>query len=161
MSVAQSNLQGGMDRTMFLAEHLFQMIPQDVWRAQGAEWMGHYEGDAWAESTRQELAELRATFCTPGSEENYARVVREYLPGLGDDADVTYFGPTPEERLRSERESLIKQLVEVDEQMPLSTPWWHFRTRRRLKKMYPIFSQKITRVNQINDELERLAQFRP
>lgn len=83
-----------------------------------------------------------------------------YLPGLGDDADVTYFGPTIEVRLRIEKEALIKQLVALDEQMPLSTPWWRFRTRRRLKKLYPIFSQKITRVNQINDELARLEAFK-
>lgn len=85
-----------------------------------------------------------------------------HLRGLGndEDVDVTYFGPTVEDRLTQEKEHLIKRLVAWDEQMPLSTPWWHFRTRRRLKKMYPLFSASIARVNEINDELERIRLFK-
>lgn len=46
------------DRAVYLAEHLWQMIPQEVWREHGAEWMGQYEGDYHAEKVREELAAL-------------------------------------------------------------------------------------------------------
>lgn len=46
-------------RAVFIAKHLFQMVPKEAWRAQGADDMqGHYEGDYWAEQTREELAAL-------------------------------------------------------------------------------------------------------
>lgn len=48
------------ERALYLAEHLFQMIPREVWRDQGAEWMGQYEGDHWAEQTLAELQEMRS-----------------------------------------------------------------------------------------------------
>lgn len=48
------------DRLLDLAEHLWQMVPPDEWRAHGAEWMGHYEGDYHAEKVREELAAVRA-----------------------------------------------------------------------------------------------------
>ena len=44
---------------MYIAEHLFQMIPQEIWREQGTDdGQGHYEGEYWAEKTREELKEL-------------------------------------------------------------------------------------------------------
>lgn len=49
-----------LDRVLYLAEHLWQMVPQAAWREHGAEWMGHYEGDYHAEKVRDELAEARA-----------------------------------------------------------------------------------------------------
>ena len=48
------------ERLLFLAEHLFQMVPREVWRDHGAEWMGQYEGDHHAEATRNEMASHRA-----------------------------------------------------------------------------------------------------
>lgn len=49
------------DRAVFLAEHLFQMIPQSVWRASGGDdSQGHYEGDYQAEQIREEIAALAA-----------------------------------------------------------------------------------------------------
>jgi hypothetical protein len=42
-------------RAAYVAEHLFQMIPQEEWRAHGAEYMGQYEGDYHAEQTRLEI----------------------------------------------------------------------------------------------------------
>lgn len=47
------------DRAIYLAEHLFQMIDKETWRAQGAEYMGQYEGDHWAEQTFEELKSLK------------------------------------------------------------------------------------------------------
>jgi hypothetical protein len=44
---------------VYLAEHLWQMIPQEVWREHGAEYQGQYEGDYHAEKVREELALLR------------------------------------------------------------------------------------------------------
>lgn len=49
------------ERTLYISEHLWQMIPQSVWRDSGGDDMqGHYEGDFHAEKVREELAELRA-----------------------------------------------------------------------------------------------------
>ena len=52
--------EAALERAVFLAEHLWQMIPQGVWREHGAEWQGQYEGDYWAERVRDELRELAA-----------------------------------------------------------------------------------------------------
>jgi hypothetical protein len=38
-----------------LARNLFGMVSRETWRAQGAEWMGHYEGDRWAEKAEAEI----------------------------------------------------------------------------------------------------------
>jgi hypothetical protein len=47
------------ERALFLAEHLFQMVPRSVWRDSGADdGQGHYEGDYRAEQVQNELAEL-------------------------------------------------------------------------------------------------------
>jgi len=47
------------DRLLFIAEHLFQMIPCEVWRDQGGDdGQGHYEGDYYAEQLHDELAAL-------------------------------------------------------------------------------------------------------
>jgi hypothetical protein len=46
------------ERAVYLAKHLFEMIDKETWRAQGAEWMGQYEGDYWAEQILQEIQEL-------------------------------------------------------------------------------------------------------
>jgi hypothetical protein len=44
---------------VYLAEHLWQMIPQEVWREHGADdGQGHYEGDYHAEQVKDELAAL-------------------------------------------------------------------------------------------------------
>jgi chromosome segregation ATPase len=51
-------LRRARDRAIFLAEHLWQMVPQEVWREHGAEWQGQYEGDYHAEQVREELAAL-------------------------------------------------------------------------------------------------------
>ena len=48
-------------RTVYIAEHLFQMVPQETWRDSGGDDMqGHYEGDYHVEKVREELAEIRA-----------------------------------------------------------------------------------------------------
>lgn len=48
------------DRLLFLAEHMFAMIPQSVWRDSGADdGQGHFEGDYRAEQVRDELAAVR------------------------------------------------------------------------------------------------------
>lgn len=53
--------RGDLERAVYLAEHLFQMVPREVWRAQGGDdGQGHYEGDYWAEQTQTEISELRA-----------------------------------------------------------------------------------------------------
>jgi hypothetical protein len=56
-------------RAVYLAEHLWQMIPQGVWREHGAEWMGQYEGDYHAEKVRDELATLAVSSSTPTTQE--------------------------------------------------------------------------------------------
>jgi hypothetical protein len=55
-----THLVSQRDQLLSLAEHLWQMIPREVWRDHGAEWMGHYEGDFHAEKVREELAAFRA-----------------------------------------------------------------------------------------------------
>ncbi len=47
-------------RAVFLAEHLWAMVPREVWRDSGGDdGQGHYEGDYRAEQVRDELAYLR------------------------------------------------------------------------------------------------------
>jgi hypothetical protein len=47
------------DRAVFLAQHLFQMVPRQTWRDSGGDdGQGHYEGDYHAEKMRDELAAL-------------------------------------------------------------------------------------------------------
>jgi hypothetical protein len=47
-------------RAVYIAEHLFEMVPREVWRdAGGDDGQGHYEGYYWAETTRKELEELK------------------------------------------------------------------------------------------------------
>jgi hypothetical protein len=48
------------ERLLYVAEHLFQMVPREVWREHGAEWQGQYEGDYHAEQVAAELASYRA-----------------------------------------------------------------------------------------------------
>lgn len=45
-------------RAVYIAEHLHQMVPREVWREHGVEWMGQYEGDYHAEKLQEELAAL-------------------------------------------------------------------------------------------------------
>lgn len=52
------DLRADLARAVYLAEHLHQMIPREVWRDHGAEWMGHYEGDYHAEQVAEELKAL-------------------------------------------------------------------------------------------------------
>jgi hypothetical protein len=48
--IAASQLKVMLKRATFIAEHLFQMISQDVWRDSGGDDMqGHYESDYHAE----------------------------------------------------------------------------------------------------------------
>ncbi len=48
-------------RAVYLAEHLFQMVPAQAWRDSGGDdGQGHYEGDYFAEKVRDELAALSA-----------------------------------------------------------------------------------------------------
>lgn len=47
--------QSLLRRAQFVAEHLYAMIPQSVWREEGAEYYGQYEGDKWAEDVYQEI----------------------------------------------------------------------------------------------------------
>lgn len=44
-----------LERTVFVAEHLFQMVPQEEWRRHGVEYMGAYEGDHHAEQVGREI----------------------------------------------------------------------------------------------------------
>lgn len=60
MSDRIQELEAKLDRALFLAEHLLCMIPQEVWREQGAEHYGQYEGDYWAEQTGDEIVELQS-----------------------------------------------------------------------------------------------------
>ena len=48
-------LEKALRRAAHVAEHLHQMIDRDTWRAHGAEWQGHYEGDAHAEGIAYEI----------------------------------------------------------------------------------------------------------
>ncbi len=49
-----------LERAVYLAEHLFAMIPRETWRASGGDdGQGHYEGDHRAEDIQSELAALR------------------------------------------------------------------------------------------------------
>lgn len=55
-----AQLEPKLKRLLWIAEHLFQMIPQQVWRDSGGDdGQGHYEGDYHAEQLQQELKELR------------------------------------------------------------------------------------------------------
>jgi hypothetical protein len=50
-----------LERLLDIAEHLFQMVPREVWRDSGGDdGQGHYEGDYRAEKLYEELAALRA-----------------------------------------------------------------------------------------------------
>ena len=52
-------IESSLQRAIFLAQHLFQMIDPQTWRDSGADDMqGHYEGDYHAESVRRELEGL-------------------------------------------------------------------------------------------------------
>lgn len=57
------------DRAAFLAEHLFLMVPEKVWRDHGAEWQGQYEGDHHAAQVQQEIVALRALAVSPPADE--------------------------------------------------------------------------------------------
>jgi hypothetical protein len=49
------------ERVLFLAEHLFQMVPPEAWRESGGDdGQGHYEGDYHAIQLQAELKEYRA-----------------------------------------------------------------------------------------------------
>lgn len=57
----QTAMREALGRAVYVAEHLFQMVPRDVWRDSGGDdGQGHYEGDYHAEQTREELAALGA-----------------------------------------------------------------------------------------------------
>lgn len=46
-------------RAVYLAEHLWRMVPREVWRDTGGDdGQGHYEGDYRADKVREELAAL-------------------------------------------------------------------------------------------------------
>ena len=46
-------------RAVWIAQHLFQMIDRDTWRATGGDdGQGHYEGDYHAENIREEIIAL-------------------------------------------------------------------------------------------------------
>ena len=53
-------VQQQLQRAVYIAEHLHQMVPKEVWREHGAECQGQYEGDYHAEQIQAELKELRA-----------------------------------------------------------------------------------------------------
>jgi hypothetical protein len=54
-------LEEALRRTRYIAEHLYQMIDRDTWRATGGDdGQGHYEGDYRAEQIGLELRELAA-----------------------------------------------------------------------------------------------------
>lgn len=53
------------ERVIYIAEHLFEMVPQSAWRESGAEAFGMYEGDYWAEQIREELEFHRRQLPTP------------------------------------------------------------------------------------------------
>ena len=55
---ALATVEEDTKRLLYISKHLFQMIPQNVWRENGAEWQGHYEGDYWAEQVHTELVAL-------------------------------------------------------------------------------------------------------
>jgi hypothetical protein len=47
----------------YLAEHLWQMIPEQAWRDTGGDdGQGHYEGDYHAEKARDDIKKLRETY---------------------------------------------------------------------------------------------------
>ena len=59
-------------------------------------------------------------------------------------------------KLENEKRDLVRELCEIDDQLKMHVPRLHFSERRRLKKLIPIFSEKITRINAINDRLDVL-----
>jgi hypothetical protein len=57
----EQQLVEALRRAVYIAEHLFQMVPREVWRDSGGDdGQGHYEGDYRAEQLREELSELAA-----------------------------------------------------------------------------------------------------
>jgi hypothetical protein len=62
---APCGCEEALQRAVYLAEHLWQMIPPEVWREHGAEYQGQYEGDYYAEKVREELALLRERSADP------------------------------------------------------------------------------------------------
>lgn len=54
-------LEAALRRSTYLARHLLNMIPQEVWRdAGGDDGQGHYEGEYHAAGIREELEKLAA-----------------------------------------------------------------------------------------------------
>jgi hypothetical protein len=63
---ALSNLAADV---LWLAEHLFQMISRETWRATGGDdGQGHYEGDYRAEFVETQLQDARAALRVPSRE---------------------------------------------------------------------------------------------
>lgn len=57
----EERLREALVRATYLAEHLFAMVPRDVWRDSGGDdGQGHYEADYWAEQLQRELGEFAA-----------------------------------------------------------------------------------------------------
>lgn len=75
-----TDLKEERDRARFIAEHLFQMIPQSVWRDTGGDDMqGHYEGDYHAEQVAEEIRGW-AVLSTSREESRYGHV--DYPPTM-------------------------------------------------------------------------------
>lgn len=54
-------LEVDLRRMVYVAEHLFQMVPREIWRDQGGDdSQGHYEGDYHAENVETEIREMKA-----------------------------------------------------------------------------------------------------
>jgi hypothetical protein len=60
----EKQLREALARSVFLAQHLWQMIPPEVWREHGSEWKGDYQ----AERVRDELAALASVSAEEPSE---------------------------------------------------------------------------------------------
>jgi hypothetical protein len=61
LSARVAALEQALARTVYLAEHLLQMIDRETWRAHGGDdGQGHYEGDYRAEQVASELRDLAA-----------------------------------------------------------------------------------------------------
>lgn len=55
-----AQMRAALVRSVHVAKGLHGMISQETWRANGAEWMGQYEGDYHAEQIAREIEEWAA-----------------------------------------------------------------------------------------------------
>ena len=64
-----------LQHAVYLAEHLFQMIDRETWRATGGDdGQGHYEGDYRAEKTYEDILRLKRIAGSEAGDEALSRI---------------------------------------------------------------------------------------